>query len=107
MDTNFKQHIYCVTAIYTGTYTHVLYTTVALLTPHTKMTAHRTCGGVYYVGTCFVHKVDIDNVVFLLSTFKSHYTPLTVLLSFANIVHLGAAAVNSDYLLLQHPPTYR
>ena len=29
-DTMFKQHIYCVTALYTGTYTHVLYTTVAL-----------------------------------------------------------------------------
>ena len=35
------------------------------LTPHTKMTTHTTCGGVYYVGTCFVHKVDMDDVVFL------------------------------------------
>jgi len=30
MDPNFKEHIYCATALYMRTYTHVLYTTVAL-----------------------------------------------------------------------------
>jgi len=30
MDTNFKQHIYYVIALYTGTYAHILDTTIAL-----------------------------------------------------------------------------
>ncbi|KAJ8444413.1 hypothetical protein Cgig2_005935 [Carnegiea gigantea] len=52
-------------------------------------------------------QVDIDDVFLTVYIQIPLHLP-TVLLSFANIIHSGAATVNSDYLfVLQHLPTYR